>query len=297
VKVLITGATGFIGQSVLARINPADEVTIISRKPFYGLPNNVSVIESDLNPSQDLFERLKEVQPDLCLHLAWEGLPDYGFDISLRNVNQASRFWQHLVEECGCSKIIATGSCWEYGKSFGACQEEDKTLINSNFSWAKHSLADFGEMLSRKYNISFIWARIFYAYGPGQRAGSLIPLIAEALRKNEQPMVKTPHNANDFIHVDDIANALVLMAQKRIPGGIYNLGSGQAVEVWKVCEYIEKAMGRDAVNSRRLRELEAQPTVNFWADGTKINQAIGWKTLIDLEEGIRQFVSTLEIKS
>jgi nucleoside-diphosphate-sugar epimerase len=228
--------------------------------------------------------------------LAWEGIPDFGFDISQRNLDQSSALWKHLVEECGCSKIISTGSCREYGKSSGACREDEKTLTDSYFTWAKHSLADFGGMLAVKRKITFNWMRLFYAYGPGQRGGSLIPMMADALIKNVQPMVKTPHNANDFIYVDDIAEALGLLARKNVPTGIYNLGSGRSVPVWKVCEYLEKAFGRQSLCARQLREVKVQPTADFWADMTKTTSALGWSPKVDIEEGIRRYVKSMEIK-
>jgi len=274
----------------------ADEIFVVCRKPLSGLPANVSVIEADLNAPGDLFDRLRVIRPDTCLHLAWEGIPDYGFDISRRNLDHSSALWRHLVEECGCAKIIAIGSCWEYGKSSGICREEDKPAGDSYFTWAKRSLSDLGQMLAVKYGITFIWARIFYAYGQGQRNGSLIPMMADALKKNEEPRVKTPHNANDFIHVDDIAQALNLMAQKKVATGIYNLGSGQSVPVWKVCEYLEKAMGKGTLSANRLREMAVQPTANFWADTAKTSSALGWSPKIDIEEGLRRYVKDMEIK-
>ena len=163
-------------------------------------------------------------------------------------------------------------------------------MIDSYFTWAKHSLADLGGMLAVKYRITFIWARIFYAYGPGQHGASLIPMMAEALKKNEQPMVKTPQNANDFIYVDDIAQALSLMAHKNVPTGIYNLGSGQSVPVWKACEHLEKAFGSQPLWSKQLREVKMQPTADFWADTTKSESVLGWRPKINIEEGVRRYV-------
>ena len=287
-KILITGITGFIGKRFLPQISASDEVFVISRRPVAGLPGNVSVIEADLNEPKGLFDRLKMIRPDLCVHLAWEGIPDYGFDVSRRNLGFASTLWQHLVEECGCSKIIAAGSCWEYGKLFGICREDDKILTDSYFTWAKNSLAEFGGMLAQKYKVTFIWTRLFYVYGPGQRGGSLIPVIADALKKNEQPMVKMPHNANDFIHVDDIAEALGLIMRQKIPTGIYNLGSGQSIPVWKVCELLEKAMGRQPLCAKQLHDSKIQPSADFWADTSKSASVIGWRPKINIEEGMRR---------
>lgn len=285
-KVLITGITGFIGQRLLSRISPTDEVFVICRKSVVGLPANVSVIEADLNNPMDLWDRLKTIRPDVCVHLAWEGIPDFGYAMSLKNLQQSSALLRCLVEECGCKKIIVAGSCFEYGKTFGPCHEDEMIALNSYFVWAKHALFNFGKLLASKYNVSFIWSRFFYVYGPGQRSGSLIPMLADALKKNEQLMVKTPHNANDFIHVDDIAEALDLMVHKNIPTGIYNLGSGQSVPVWKVCEHLEKAMGREPLCAQRLREAEVKPTADFWADMSKSVSVLGWRPKINIEEGI-----------
>jgi len=294
-RILVTGLTGFIGQRLLPQFGLTDEVFAICRKTMTGLPDNVSVIEADLNETGRLFDQLKIIRPEACVHLAWEGIPDYGFNISRRNLEQASALWRHLIEECGCLKIIAAGSCWEYGKSFGACREDEKISTESYFTWAKHSLTDLGEMLAAEYKCSFIWTRLFYAYGPGQHGASLIPMMAEALKKNEPPMVKTPQNANDFIYVDDIAEALILAVHKNIPTGIYNLGSGRSVPVWKICEYLEKAMGRQPVYAQQLREVKIQPTADFWADTSKSTSVLGWVPKIDIEEGIQRYIKSTEI--
>jgi UDP-glucose 4-epimerase len=286
-KLLLTGATGFVGQRLLSKIPQSDEIFAICRNPVVKLPANVSVIRADLNRPEDLRLQLKALRPDACLHLAWEGLPDYGYESSRRNLDQGTALFRCLLEECGCRKIIATGTCWEYGRSFGACHEDDKVAPSSYFTWAKLALADLGWMLSAKHQGSFIWMRVFYAYGSGQRSGSLIPTMADALRKQTAPAVKTPLNANDFIHVDDIAEALKLAVEKDIPSGIYNLGSGQSVPVWKVCEYLEQAMGHKPLYARRLQETAVQPTADFWADITKTREVLGWVPKISMEEGLR----------
>ncbi len=294
-KILITGATGFIGQRLLLQTSAADEVFVVCRKPLTGLPAHVSVIEADLNEPAGLLDRLKVIRPDVCVHLAWEGIPDFGYNMSLKNLQHGSALLRCLVEECGCRKIVMAGSCLEYGKTFGPCHENEAITLDSYFVWAKHALYNLGRLLASKYNVSFIWFRLFYVYGPGQRAGSLIPMMADALKKNEHPLVKTPHNANDFIHVDDIAEALMLMVHKDVPTGIYNLGSGRSVPVWKVCEHLERAMGRELFCSKRLREAQVQPTADFWADMSKTTHALGWSPKIDIEEGLRRYVKTTEI--
>ncbi len=293
-RILVTGVTGFVGQRLALQLSPTDEIYVICRNQPQGLPDFIKVILVDLNDEEELAKRLKHIRPDTCVHLAWQDIPDYSFETSFCNLKRSVALLRLLVEECGCRKIVAAGSCWEYGKSFGLCRESDPVSSSSYFVWAKRSLADFGEMLAAKNGITFVWMRFFYVYGPGQRSGSIIPLLAEALRKQERPAVKTPGNANDFIYVDDIAEALALAVRKNVPTGIYNLGSGQSVAVWKVCESIEKAMGRQPEFAKQLQQINIQPTANFWADMSKFNSVLGWNARINIEEGIRRYVIGIE---
>jgi len=293
VKVLVTGITGFIGKRLLLQLGTVDEITVVSRKVVSGFPKNVTVIQADLNEPKGLFDRLKVIRPEACVHLAWEGIPNYGADLSRRNFEQGKRLLRHLVEECGCSKIIAAGSCWEYGKPDGTCSEEERPekfpKVSLDFTRVKRSLSDIGFELARKPGMSFIWVRIFYAYGPGQREGSLIPTMTQALNNNECPAVKTPHNANDFIHVDDIAEALNLMVHKKnMQTGIYNLGTGKPTKVWEICEYLEKALGKSPIWSKQLRDMKVESTANFWADMSKTTDALGWSPKISIEEGLKR---------
>ncbi|MBF0570608.1 MAG: NAD(P)-dependent oxidoreductase [Candidatus Omnitrophica bacterium] len=295
-KIFVTGITGFVGSHLWDFFNSSDKVYVLARSPLELNGRKAKVVKGDLNTPAEFFNELKEIKPDVCIHLAWEGIPDFSYEKSFKNLQQGAALLRCLVEECGCRKIIVGGTCFEYGKPFGACREDEEAAVNSYFVWAKHSLYNFGKLLASKDNVSFIWFRFFYVYGPGQRGGSLIPTLADTLIKNEFPAVKTPLNANDFIYVKDVAEALVLAARKEIPTGIYNLGTGVSVPVWKVCEHLEKSMGRDPLYAKRLREAHVQPTANYWADMSKSAGTLSWSPRIKIEEGIRQYVKSMEIK-
>jgi len=296
-KILVTGITGFIGQRLLPRIEMEHEIIAICLPSTGGLLTRARIIEADLNVPKELFDTLRDIRPDACIHLAWTGIPDYGFENSRKNLDQSVLLWHHLVEECGCRRIISAGSCWEYGKVFGACHEDDLVATNSYFIWAKHALYDLGTMLAAKHDISFIWPRIFFVYGPGQRSGSLIPTLAEALRNGDRPAIKTPHSANDFVHVDDVAEGLLLALRKEIPTGIYNLGFGRSTPVWKICEIIEKSIGKEASFAAELRNTKVQATNDFWADTAKATSILGWRARIGIEQGINEYVKNMGVKA
>jgi len=295
-KIFVTGITGFIGRRLLDQFSPCDEIYVLSRKVPGNLSGHVHVIQGDLVSSDELFSQLVTIRPDVCIHLAWEGIPDYGFEQSLRNLEHSSRLLRHLVEECGCKKIIATGSCWEYGKSFGSCREDDPCQGGNYFVWAKRALCDFGLILASRYQISFIWTRLFYVYGPGQRSGALIPTITEALLKGEPPTIQTPSNSNDFVYVDDVADALLQIARQDTITGIYNFGTGETVPVWKVCEIIERVLGHEPTCSIYLKSIDSPVTSDFFADTTKTESFLNWCASTSLEEGIGQYLNAMGVR-
>ena len=295
-RVVITGLTGFIGRRLPRFLSGADEIAVICRTAPAGWPENFRIIEGDLNEPGLLSDALKAFRPDACIHLAWEGNPDYGFEISRCNLDRSAAFFRLLAEECGCRKIIAMGSCWEYGRSFGACREDTLEPVKSYFAWAKRSLCDFGMMLAEKSGVTFIWLRGFYIYGPGQKETSLIPVMAAALARGAAPEVRTPWDANDFIYVDDVSEALARAVREDIPTGAYNLGTGTAIRVWKICEELEKALGRRPAQAAALKAVDTKAAANFWADTSKSSAVLGWRAKTDIQTGIRQYLKILEVK-
>ena len=294
-KILITGITGFVGRRLGPFLSDTDEIAVICRHSSpVCLPNKFRIIEGNLRDPSSWSDSLKAFRPDICVHLAWEGIPDFGFEMSRDNLEQGTALFRFLVQECGCKKIIAMGSCLEYGQSFGACREEVSAPVYSFFAWAKRSLCDFGMMLAQKNDVTFIWLRSFYIYGPGQKGVSLFPTITRALLKSETLKIRTPWDANDFIYVDDVAEAIVLTIRKEIPSGVYNLGSGMATHVWRVCEELEKALGRTPEQAAILKASNVKQAANFWADTSKIQTFLGWRAKISIEAGIRQYLKTRE---
>ena len=295
-KILVTGITGFVGKSLYTKFSPDDEIFLLSRTDPGIVPGNIHTFIGDLDTPGDLFIWLAFIRPDVCIHLAWEGIPDYGYEQSLKNLNQSSALICHLIEECGCKKVIAIGSCWEYGKEFGSCHENEVCFRGNYFVWAKRALCDFGLMLASIHQIAFIWARLFYVYGPGQRSGSLIPTLTEAVLNGNKPDIKTPYNANDFVYVDDVTEALLQFAHHEVRAGIYNIGTGVTVPIWKVCMIVEESLGYEPKHAMGMKMTDCPKTADFYADTTKTSLALNWHAGTSLEEGIRQYIRTLRMK-
>lgn len=291
-KVLITGITGFIGNNLRQHLPNGHEYSFLVRSLKDPRPGE-KIIQGDLNDLNAVKEQLAQIRPDVCVHLAWEGIPDYSYEISARNLKNGIDLFRFLVKECRCHKILAVGSCWEYGKNFGPCAEADAVSQGSYFVWAKRALCDLGFSLAREEKINFVWLRLFYVYGPGQREGALVPTLVQALRKNESPKIRTPLDANDYVHIDDVTRALVKSAFSEVPSGIYNVGSGKSVPVWRVCALIEEHLKSKAGYSKQLESSSGVQMANLWADTKLVSKVLGWQAQKPFEEGISEYLKEL----
>ena len=152
---------------------------------------------------------------------------------------------------------------------------------------------------SANSGIDVIWLRIFFAYGPGQRLGSLIPSLINSLTRGEQVHLGSPDSAHDFVHVDDVANAFVCALEQPATAGIFNVGSGLPTAVADVASLVTSTWSGDGpIDYPGTMPNGVTTSTGMWADLTQTSQFLGWRPQIDLVTGIavtvRWFARRLE---
>ncbi len=293
-KILITGGTGFIGTPLIEKIlGNNHEILAISRKSqiTFNSIKNIKWLQTNIILSDSCFEEIVNFGPECLINLAWDKIPDFTYQSSVENLFNQIDFLNKILTLKSIKKIINTGSCWEYNKKIGECNEKEECKPYNNFTWAKHSLKLFLDFHCEKNNIELIWTRIFYVFGPNQRAESLIPTILESNSKGIFPDIKTPYNSSDFIYIDDLVDALYGLMAKKVESGIYNIGNGTSISVIEVLKIAVKITGNCNLNYiERLNLLEknegAIKEVNFWADISKIQNEINWNPKVSMELGL-----------
>ena len=293
-KIFISGASGFIGKNVLNQLigNNHDILATSSKKNnFDNKLNNVDWIFGDLKDINFLKTKVAKFNPDVTIHLAWESIPSYSKSICRLNLNNSIRLLNFIAKNTDCKKIIASGSCWEYGKDLGSCKESDKLNINSYFNWAKFSLYQYLAIICAEKDINLNWFRIFYVYGLGQRDDSLIPTLIKSIKNNRMPSIINPLNKNDFIYIDDVVNIFSNAVEMNLPFGVYNLGSGKSSSVYDISLIVEKELlSSSSISFEILKNGSKDERVNFWADMDKTFDALNISELTDLNIGIRKFI-------
>ena len=298
-RILITGGTGFLGKTIInSLVENIDlvEVLNLTRSSPSLYTKKVEHFTCDLSNPRTYQAKVEAFEPEVLIHLAWDGIPDFSLENCIRNMHLSFSLIEIVTKLNSCKKIISTGSCFEYNNKIGVCNENDDVVPKDYFTFAKKAVLSFLELECNKNRITYGWARLFYVYGPNQRAGSLIPTLIETLKANKTPDLRTPKNANDFIHVNDVSLAICKMAAETFQSGIYNLGSGKSTPVLEVSKIVELALFNNDFQTKILedRTVSSEKTTDFFADNQKSYEQFNWMPTIELQEGIKSIIKNIK---
>jgi nucleoside-diphosphate-sugar epimerase len=269
---------------------------LIGRNLDFISDTNVKKKLLDLNSSNFDYQEIIDYNPDVFVHLAWEGLPDHSEEVSKKNYFNSMRIFKMIINSTSCSKIISTGSCWEYndGNIYGECREDFKINPQTPFSIYKNKIFNEVFDITKKKKITFNWLRLFYVYGLGQKKTSIIPMLIDSIKNKKKININYPFNINDYINVSDVSKIIDCFITKNLSSGVYNLGSGKGVEVKKLLEIIDKNInGNNALTAEYLAKVEEKVKIqNFYASTEKINKYIMNLELIDIKTGIKNLIKS-----
>ena len=269
-KILVTGATGFIGRYVVEQLLArSHDVIATSRKEETSLP--CRYIAANLNePDIQWFERFE--RPDSVIHLAWEGLPNYNelFHIE-HNLPMSYHFLKNLVES-GVKNINVIGTCFEYGVQEGCLSEHLPPKPNTTYGVAKNTLRISLEELQKHYDFSLKWIRLFYLYGEGQNKNSILELLKSALERGDQIFnMSGGEQLRDYLPVETVAENIVKISLQDEVQGIINNGSGQPISIRRLVEEYLKQSGKTIELNLGYYPYTTYEPHAFWADNTKLN--------------------------
>ena len=292
-KVLVTGATGFIGRQVCRTFDAAGyQIYATSSTGVAGedWPDSLLPINGYLMGDQLTIDLL-EWAPEVVVHLAWEGIPDFSAEICAKNVFQQLRFLDQVCELPSVRQIVATGSCREYGDAHGPCAESRSVFPTDAFGLAKDEIRVRLTALCDDFGIDMTWLRVFYAYGPGQRVGSLVPALIDSLERGEELLLGSPNLLHDFVYIEDVAKAVLCAVERRGATGVFNVGTGRPTAVSDVAKIVKAvwACGEFA-ETLGVHSPDISRQAGVWADLRHASESLGWGPTVDLATGVMETV-------
>jgi UDP-glucose 4-epimerase len=298
-RVFVTGASGFVGSAVVrALVAQGREVAVLLRassspQRLQDCLDRLRIVRADLQGVEAVSRDIADFAPDAVLHLGWEGVKGAERNSPVQASNIASSLALfRIAAECGCQAFVGMGSQAEYGPAPGKLDESAPTRPTTVYGAAKLSTCLMLDRLGAANGQPFAWLRLFSSYGPGDDPSWLLQYLARMLLSGQRPALTAAQQVWDYIHVDDVAGAVIAAMDSRAQG-VFNLGSGQAHKL----EHIITTL-RDLVDPGLplgFGEVPYRPdqVMHLEADIGRLTAATGWRPQVPLDTGLRQVVDWL----
>lgn len=298
-RCLVTGATGFLGSHLLARLlNQGCEIAVTVREGsncwrIEPLLPQVTRIQTDLAHISAAAAQVREFQPEIIFHLAWTGgnSARYNDDVAQIRANlPGSLDLLQLAAEVGAKRWVGFGSAVEYGTCSGLISETLTPVPTTLYGISKYALCLMTEKICSLDSLDFAWIRPFWTFGPKDDGLRLIPMLIHKLLAGERPALTPGEQLWDYLYVDDAVEAIVRLGMEPAASGIFNLGSGEATSVRSIVEQI-----RDRIDPALPLGFGDIPyrhdqVMHLQADITKLSNATRWRPQVSLAEGLRRTI-------
>lgn len=298
--VLVTGAAGFIGSALCARLHAAGHMVVgyddLSRGRREFLPKNVHLVQGDIRDGARLADTITRWRPDCVVHLAaMHFIPDCiarpreTIDVNVEGTRR-------VLEACrsgSVTRVIFASSGAVYAASDSACVE-DATPLRPLEVYGESKLE--GERLAAGFHVETGIAtailRIFNAIGRNETNPHVIPHIFESLQTSDSVRLGNMTPRRDYIDTRDLADAIVAVAAKPAGLEILNVGTGAAYSVEDIIHVLQRILGRPITVVQEPSRMRASERMLLLADTTRIRRAVGWEPRISLEEALRDMVAS-----
>src|SRR5271156_1639064 len=297
-RVLVTGAAGFIGSNVVeALAGKGDEIFAVTRDRSrvewqLRTPGELRAVELDLMNSSAVRSALRDIRPELTIHLAWCTKPgEYWNAPENLDYVEASLQLVRGLSDVGCRRLGVAGSCAEYDWDYGFLSEDCTPLRpRTLYGACKNGLREILQSYCARKTMQFAWLRFFPLYGPREKQERLVPSVILPLLRGETARCTGGELIRDFLHVEDAACAVRAVSSSEFTGAI-NIGSGEPVKLRTIVETIAGIVeARERVAFAALPDTPSEPPL-LVADVHKLARSIGWRAARDLRQGLRQTVN------
>lgn len=280
-KVLVTGASGFLGDHIIPVLLKMDYEVIATSKNENKAKklkwiDSVHYIQFDYNdsePQDNLFELFQK--PDLMIHLAWQGLPNYNelFHFE-KNLPANYLFIKNLIEN-GLKKISIAGTCLEYGMKEGCLDETIDAAPDNPYALAKDTLRKFIQELNKKIDFDYNWIRLFYVYGRGQGKNSIISQLEDAIDKKEKYFnMSGGEQVRDYLKVEMVAEYITKISVQNKFNGLFNCCSGKPISIKDFVEdYLKRKKSNICLNLGYYPYNDYEP-MSFWGNNKNLKKIL-----------------------
>ncbi len=293
-RVLVTGATGFVGRPCLDRLVAGGwQIIATTSNPAATSVDGIDWRLADFHDTMGTCELVREVQPTHLLHLAWANEPDGAIYRSRQNYGwvAASLNLLQFFADYGGRRAVFVGTGAEYDWSDGLCSESTTPLNpGSTYGLCKRALGElFVDFANQGLPGGGGWARLFFLIGPHDAPKRLIASVIRSILRGEPARCSHGRQLRDYLFTLDAADGLVTLLESDVNGPI-NVAAGEASQLGQLIRRTAALMGReDLVELGAIPVPEDDPP-RVVADVGRLQRELGWRPSWQLDDALEHTI-------
>lgn len=299
-RVLITGATGFLGSHLARALLQAGHEVVAahrsasSRWRLRDVEARLRWVEMDLGEAPSIHAAVSGTRPEAVIHCAGYGM-NYCEQSFEEGVACNILGTQHLVQASSqgdVRRFIHLGSCFEYGNKVVPVSEDEVVDPISMYGVTKAAATLLAMQQSRKLGLPTVVLRPFGIYGPADRGDKFIPQVISACLTRAAVELSEGEQVRDYVYVQDVvALHIQLLEADRFPTGqILNVAGGYPVPLRRIGEIIGRALGFPEGLRWGARSYHRDEIKTLTAQTDKAKRLLGWSASTILEEGLKETI-------
>lgn len=294
-RVLVTGASGFVGSAVVRACTAAGHETVAvvrdagSAWRLAGI-TGLTVLEADLREPTRMREVALGTRPDLALHLAWSIGPDVHDSPANVDCLGGSLALLRGLDEAGCRRVVFTGTYLEHAPSEHDLAETSPIAPQNLYAVVKHALHEVARAYAHARGLQFAWARLFNLYGPREHAWPLVPTVIRTLRAGLPCELSDGAQVRAYLHVDDAARALLAIGLAA-EGGDFNVGGAEPLSVRELVTRVGTRLGHPELLRFGARPRSPHDTERAVADIRRLRELTGFAPKVTLDAGLAETIA------
>ena len=307
-RVIVTGATSFIGKAVTKELLAGGHHVFAVVRPDSPGRSRLEMLAGEQRENLTFLPfALKDIGklescPELCpippkkadlwLHLGWEGAGSANRQdpqVQARNIGYALDSL-HTAARLGCTRFLFSGSQAEYGIVDGVMGEGIVCHPVSEYGKDKLEVCRRAQQAAGALGIDYVHARIFSVYGPEDHPWSLVSTCLDTFLKEGRMELGACTQQWNFLHVRDAARALTGLLLAKVPAGVYNVAGDDTRPLKSYIEQMHRLCGGKGSYEYGKRPPNAEGVVSLVPDTGKLKEAAGFSQEISFEDGIREMI-------